>query len=200
MQCFSTDIILYFTLYTCLHRSPVPGGESNGGGSLWTPSPTTKGAAAPLRSPRGLRRTRDGSLDGRNGLPHPLRGFAMTGEGLWCALAFPRRRIGYCVFSMSNLVHPTSPVNPRLSSKSGGSNGGGAPLAVRRGPGETLWNGSPGASLPSFAALRKKVAPAGAKYPSSYPRPRRCGLTSPPLRGPPPLKGRLFGVIQPWYS
>ena len=74
------------------------------------------------------------------------------------------------------------PINSRLSSKSGGSNGGGAPLAVRRGPGEPLWNGSPGASLPSFAALRKKVAPAGAKYPSSCSRPRHSGLTSSLLR------------------
>ena len=50
-------------------------------------------------------------------------------------------------------------------------------MAVRRGPGEPLWNGSPGASLPSFAALRKKVAPAGAKYPSSYSRPAAAGKT-----------------------
>ena len=55
-------------------------------------------------------------------------------------------------------------------------------MAVRRGPGEPLWNGSPGASLPSFAALRKKVAPAGAKYPSSCSRSRRSGLTSSLLR------------------
>ena len=40
--------------------------------------------------------------------------------------------------------------------------------------------GSPGAPLPSFAALRKKVAPAGAKCPSSYPRPRRSGQSSVP--------------------
>ena len=53
---------------------------------------------------------------------------------------------------------------------------------MRRGPGEPLWNGSPGASLPSFAALRKKVAPAGAKPPPSTPRPRRSGQFSGPLR------------------
>ena len=106
---------------------------------------------------------------------------------------------------------PSSPVNPRR-----GSNGGGAPLAVRRGPGEPLWNGSPGASLPSFAALRKKVAPAGAKHPSSklpspprridlstatrFPSPKgeakRKGSTSPPRSGeralPSPLNGRLI--------
>ena len=52
---------------------------------------------------------------------------------------------------------------------------GRSPLAVRRGPGEPLWNGSPGAPLPSFAAQRKKVAPAGAKQPSSCLRPRRSG-------------------------
>ena len=38
-----------------------------------------------------------------------------------------------------------------------------------------LRRGSPGASLPSFAALRKKVAPAGAKHPPSK-------LPSPPQR------------------
>ena len=42
--------------------------------------------------------------------------------------------------------------------------------------------GSPGASLPSFAALRKKVAPAGAKEPSSCPRPRHSGQSSGLLR------------------
>ena len=64
------------------------------GGSLWTPSPTTKGAAAPLRSPGvyGGRETKDGGLDGGCGLPQPLRGFAMTGgqetkdEGRGCAM------------------------------------------------------------------------------------------------------------------
>ena len=45
-----------------------------------------------------------------------------------------------------------------------------------------LRRGSPGASLPSFAALRKKVAPAGAKEPSSYPRPRHSGQSSGLLR------------------
>ena len=55
-------------------------------------------------------------------------------------------------------------------------------MAVRRGPGEPLWNGSPGASLPSFAALRKKVAPAGAKEPSSCPRPRHSEQSSGLLR------------------
>ena len=51
---------------------------------------------------------------------------------------------------------------------------------MRRGPGEPLWNGSPGASLPSFAALRKKVAPAGAKSPRPVPVPAAAG-------NPPPL-------------
>ena len=83
---------------------------------------------------------------------------------------------------MSNLFRPSSPLNPRPASKSRGSKGGGAPLAVRRGPGEPLWNGSPGAPLPSFAALRKKVAPAGAKEPSSCSRPRRSGQSSGLLR------------------
>ena len=76
------------------------------------------------------------------------------------------------VFRPSSFVKP-SPGNPK----------GQAPLAVRRDPGEPLWNGSPGASLPSFAALRKKVAPAGAKYPSSYSRPAAAGKPrSPSLR------------------
>ena len=54
-------------------------------------------------------------------------------------------------------------------------------MAVKRGPGGPLWNGPPGASLPSFAALRKKVAPAGAKPPPSTPRPRRSGQIHVPV-------------------
>ena len=53
---------------------------------------------------------------------------------------------------------------------------------MRRGPGEPLWNGSPGASLPSFAALRKKVAPAGAKHPPSKLPSRRSAQSSGLLR------------------
>ena len=55
-------------------------------------------------------------------------------------------------------------------------------MAVRRGPGEPLWTGSPGAPLPSFAALRKKVAPAGAKHPPSKLPSRRSAQSSGPLR------------------
>ena len=55
-------------------------------------------------------------------------------------------------------------------------------MAVRRGSGDPLWNGSPGAPLPSFAALRKKVAPAGAKHPPSKLPSRRSAQSSEPLR------------------
>ncbi len=58
--------------------------------------------------------------------------------------------------------------------------------------------GSPGASLPSFAALRKKVAPAGAKQPSSKPPSRRSGqlplgeaVTAVTDEGPPPQRAIL---------
>ncbi len=49
---------------------------------LRIPPPPAKGAAAPIGSPGGLRETKDewrgtGDWTG-NGLPHPLRGFAMT--------------------------------------------------------------------------------------------------------------------------
>ena len=75
---------------------------------------------------------------------------------------------------------PSSLVNPRLSSKSGGSNGGGAPLVVgegvQRGPPR---NRSPLAvSFPRFfSAKRNGVAPQREK-PSSCFRPRRSGRFS----------------------
>ncbi len=45
--------------------------------------PHRPGGCGPLEIPRGLRRTRDEECetkDGRNGLPHPLCGFTMTGD------------------------------------------------------------------------------------------------------------------------
>ena len=66
--------------------------------------------------------------------------------------------------------NPLSPSKPPSLVQKWGIQWGRSPLGRR------------GGSLPSFAALRKKVAPAGAKYPSSCSRPRRSGLTSSLLR------------------
>ena len=64
--------------------------------------------------------------------------------------------------------------------------------ALRRGP---LWRFLSPISFP----LKEMGSRRSAKRSRPDHRPRRSGLTSPPLRGPPPLKGRLRGKDHPLH-